>query len=333
MTKSPDPSNTPGTPPVETGQGRQPQPGKTWPIWLSFLPALVTLPWFVLELIPLSRQAGFSFLPVYVLLVALLIWRRYARTQQSAGELNWLSSGVFLAGLLFLAGGIAISNPLLTASALPLALLGQVFFSKAPGSARRSLSSAILLLALPTLIPVLISLPATARLQTLMIKISSYFLDLQGILHSLEPAGLILTNSELTLAQLTSGFQALGISLCLTGFLIVLHRTNWLQSLILLGLTPVWAILLDTSRIVLNVALLEKYGQQVATGTSHVLLEGGLLCLLLLLVYSSYHVVRFAFNPIDRISATPIKHGLYMNPYSVLWNKILVFSATSPKNP
>ncbi|WP_237228633.1 archaeosortase/exosortase family protein [Rubinisphaera sp. JC750] len=293
----------------------------------GWLPLLAASPLFVIQCVIYWGEIGQAISLLLILASLLLWWTRWPGrdVDQKAARSGSLGTVLLSAiSMLLVAIGLVLYLPSLGALGFCVAIL-----AKGLAASRTSQQSADqwklgVLLTVVVVGPAATAYFGSAHLQARAESLASYFFDLAGLHHQLLNGVIYLANDQYYVLQLCWGVDAWSFFLGLSAFIATLHRMNWMQMAFFLVASYAWAVLFDAGRIFGKVFCASRIDMALDGSMVSTFIDVAIGFALFLLMYSAYHILRFLLNPIPEPSrAVGANKGFY-NPYSGVWNKLLV---------
>lgn len=110
------------------------------------------------------------------------------------------------------------------------------------------------------------------KLQTVSTRLSSQWLDILGFLHFQPGTVLEFAGKSFGVAEACSGVQSFFAVLCIGALMVVFFRRGFVHSILLLCTSPLWAVLMNTTRITTIPVAYSLFGIDLSHGFLHDLL-------------------------------------------------------------
>ena len=228
--------------------------------------------------------------------------------------LFWMGIGFGVLGTLFL-------YPWFTALSAMLLVTSLLARTKDKTNPDRSLISTSLPLWITLAPPFNYDQLLITKLQLVSASISSNYLDLMGYKHYLPGTVLQFPGQQYEVEQACSGVQSFFTLMFCAAFFIVLSRRAWFRGLLLLLAAGVWAVFMNSMRIVLIPVADQSFGINLKDGIAHDLLGYAVLSLAILLLLSTDQFLSFLFGPVES-DALETGHPL-RRAIAKFWNRTL----------
>ena len=268
----------------------------------------------------LWAQPHYKFFPFAFIAFGLFLTLRWPNQEASKFFSSKFSSFLFAIGVGLGIMGTIFLTPWFTAASVMLLITSLLARTKDGQNPDRSLIAVALPLWV-TLTPFGMDQFLITKLQTFSASISSNYLDLLDFKHYLPGTVLEFPNERYGVEQACSGVQSFFTLLFCSAVFIVLARRPWFRGMLLMGLSTIWAIFMNSVRIVLIPMSDILFGINLKDGIAHDLLGYTVLLLAILLVLSTDQFLMFIFGPVDSESMEsghPMRRAI-----SRFWNSVL----------
>lgn len=293
----------------------------------GWLPVLAACPLLFIQCVIYWSEIGQAISLLLILASLLLWWTRWPGrdVEETAARSGSLGTVLLSAiSMLLVAIGLILYLPSLGALGFCVAILAKGLAASRTSQQAADQWKLGVLLTVVVVGPAATAYFGSAHLLARAESLASYCFDLAGLHHQFLNGVVYFVNDQYYVLQLCSGVDAWSFFLGLSAFIATLHRMNWVQMTFLLGASYVWAILFDAGRIFGKVFCASRMDMALDGSMVSTLVEVAIGVVLLILMYSAYHILRFLLNPIPEPSrAVGANKGFY-NPYSGVWNKLLV---------
>lgn len=268
---------------------RLPPPGLAGVVLLAlgFVPLLAA---FFLDL---WDRPLYRFLPVGLVLAALLCWRGWRGLAEAPrpGQ-GWITGALLFAALCGLAAGTALWSPPLGALAAVVAFVGLAHWQGGWRLLKAWIPAAVILLAcLPP--PFALDERVLARAQGKLVTMGGHMLGQFGVLHVLHEDRLELVRGAIPLAEACRGLHLSLAAVVVTIFLASWRRRTLAQTALVTLVTPAWVWLAALLGFVFGVKLFAGGGGLLFTGWKGFAVAALLLALIGGLALSVEQLVLF----------------------------------------
>ena len=295
--------------------------------WLlaAYLVAIVSqFPLYGIYLKNLYGKEHYQFFPFVFVAMGVLIYSRWPRNEGPFIK-SWTSCILFLIGLGLGFAATLFVDPQIAAwsvSILSASFLARVY-SEFNGKSLIAISILLFVILKP---PIIGDQYAINRLQTVSSNVTSMMLDLMDYKHHLAGNQIDLPNGGLYgVEEGCSGIQSFYTLLFCTSVFILLMRRPFVRAVALLISAGLWAILLNTVRIIVIATTGEMFGVNsgvnLAEGWQHDVLGYTTLTLAVLCVVSTDQLLFFLFGPIDMAFVDTGNRTKKM--FASIWNRVM----------
>lgn len=267
-------------------------------VWLPYAIAMAAqLPMLVLYARELWGRPHYQFAPFAVLATCLIAYNRWPRDKQLKHYRSSWSSCLFAMGMICCLAGYIFLTPWF--SALSVMLLTSSLFARTVDSQTgRGMGVASLPLYVALVIPSGGDYTLINWLQRVSASVTSATLDIFGMNHHLSGTLIEIPGSRMyNIENACSGVQSFFTLLFVAIVFVIWERRPVFRSLILVAAAVVWAILMNSIRIIMIPVADYWWGLDLSTGFQHELLGYATLTLGILLLLSTDQVLLFLLGP------------------------------------
>ena len=266
-------------------------------VWLPYgIAILAQLPMIVLYARELWSRPHYQFAPFAVLATCLIAYNRWPRDKQLKYYRSSWSVCLFVLGIVFcLAGYVFLESWF---SALSVMLLTSSLLARTVDSETgRGLSIASLPLYVALIIPNGGDYTLINWLQRISASVTSATLDIFGMSHHLSGTLIEIPGSRLyNIENACSGVQSFFTLLFVAIVFVIWERRPLFRSLVLIAAAVVWAVFMNSIRIIMIPIADYWWNVDLSIGFPHELLGYGTLTLGILLLLSTDQVLFFLFG-------------------------------------
>ncbi|MCH2181533.1 MAG: exosortase U [Mariniblastus sp.] len=289
-------------------------------IWVPYAIAMsAQLPMLVLYARELWSRPHYQFAPFAVLATCLIAYNRWPRDKQPKYYRSSWSACLFAMGIICCLAGYIFLTPWF--SALSVMLLTSSLFARTIDSETgRGMAVASLPLYVALIIPSGGDYTLINWLQRISASVTSATLDIFGMNHHLSGTLIEIPGSRMyNIENACSGVQSFFTLLFVAVVFVIWERRPMFRSLVLIAAAVVWAIFMNSIRIIMIPVADYWWGLDLSTGFQHELLGYGTLTLGILLLLSTDQVLLFLFGPGNNPEQ---KKGRITRLLSSLWSSL-----------
>lgn len=315
--------------PTKLQAGKATKPGRTATEFVAVVVA-AHLPFVLLYFRDLFRYRPYYHLyPLLLAAVAWLMWKRWPREDPVPTRLTQLIGKVMLLlGLGLLAVSVLVFSPSLGATAAVLSL-GGLLVGLQGRAALRELAGPWSLLWLVVPPVVLLADRLVHGLHNLTASAGSRILEQLRVDHALAGTVYQLPGVEIFAAEACGGVHSQLLLVAISLLMAALWRRTLLHALLLATAAVFWTSVLNITRVVILMLAASRWGADLSIGWQHQALGFLLVCLTLLLLWSSDRwlvgilgPVLFAWSP-----------ETSKEKWSRRWNKLIAHYEDPSKKP
>lgn len=274
---------------------------------IPLLALLATIPYVLIYLKNLWELAHYQFFPLLIAAVVYLCVQRWGgRLERPKLLVLWLAWVLLAGGCFGILCGTTFASPWMAFFGFACCLTTWLAYHQ-----DRETGGSLIYLALPIC---LIWQPPYSRtqtgdtiliqqLQTISARVSSMWLDTLGYTHFQPGTVLDFAGKSFGVAQACSGIQSFFAVLCVSALLIAILRRGPIHSLLLLGTSPFWAVLMNTIRITLIPVAYSTFGIDLSHGFLHDMLGYGTMALAIGLLLSTDELLLAASTVFPNFSS------------------------------
>ncbi|MCH2179369.1 MAG: exosortase U [Mariniblastus sp.] len=298
-------------------------------IWLPYaVTVLAQMPMLFLYARDLWGRPHYQFAPFAVLATCLIAYTRWPRNKARKHFKSAWSVLLFLFGIACCFAGYAFLTPWF--SALSVMLLTSSLLARTVDSETdRGLAIASVPLYVALVIPNGGDYQLINWLQRISASVTSAILDMFHLTHNLSGTVIEIPGSKLyNIENACSGVQSFFTLLFVATVFVIWERRPWFRSLALIAAAVVWAVFMNSIRIIMIPVADRWWDLDLSSGFPHELLGYATLTLGILLLLSTDQVLLFLFG--TGISVEQ-KKSLLSRMFGALWGNLIVPSSENER--
>ena len=266
-------------------------------VWLPYgIAILAQLPMVVLYARELWSRPHYQFAPFAVLATCLIAYNRWPRDKQLKYYRSSWSVCLFVMGIVCCLAGYVFLSPWFSALSVML-LVSSLLARTVDSETGRGMSIASLPLYVALIIPNGGDYTLINWLQRLSASVTSATLDIFGMNHLLSGTLIEIPGSRLyNIENACSGVQSFFTLLFVAIVFVIWERRPLFRSLVLIAAAVVWAVFMNSIRIIMIPVADYWWNVDLSVGFPHELLGYGTLTLGILLLLSTDQVLFFLFG-------------------------------------
>ena len=242
---------------------------------LSLVFVLCALPYALVYLKNLWALPHYQFFPLLLGAVGYLFYTRVDGMHRPSGLLKWVCYACLVVGALGTFFGTLFASPWTGYFGFMFSCAGWMGFQrdKETGGSLLYLSLPLFLIWQPPYNSIITGdTILIQKLQTVSTRLSSQWLDTLGFLHFQPGTVLEFAGKSFGVAEACSGVQSFFAVLSIGALMVVFFRRGLVHSILLLGTSPFWAVLMNTTRITTIPIAYSLFGLDLSHGFLHDLL-------------------------------------------------------------
>ncbi len=279
-----------------------PNSASRWSVLLPYVIAIAAqLPLLLYYGKTLWGLPHFTFFPLALIVVGVFAFMRWPKGFNQPFFERKTSLILFMAGIVFGVGATVFSFAWFSAVScmfLVTSLFARTKDAEIPGKS-------LMVVALPLLVLMFASNNVDSRiittLQRVSANISSWYLDLLNFKHFSPGTTLNFPNSQYEVEQACSGVQSFFTLLFCTTILVISFRRPWYRAILLLISAGVWAVFMNSMRI-LTIPIAEiMFNMNLKDGLPHDLLGYSAMLIAIGMIFSTDQLMEFVFGSGRRV--------------------------------
>lgn len=246
-------------------------------IWreVSLVAVLCSLPYALVYLKNLWAIPHYQFFPLLLAAVGYLLYSRIDVNTSQSSAATWVSQSCLVLGAGGVFFGTLFASPWMGYFGFMFCCAGWMggLRDKETGGSLLYLSLPLFLIWQPPYNTIITGdTILIQKLQTVSTRLSSQWLDILGFLHFQPGTVLEFAGKSFGVAEACSGVQSFFAVLSIGALLVVFFRRGFVHSILLLGTSPLWAVLMNTTRITTIPIAYSMFGIDLSHGFLHDLL-------------------------------------------------------------
>lgn len=267
--------------------------------WMWGLLALAYLPLLSTYFQDLWIREHYRFAPFFLAAVLGIIWKRWQDAPPVERAMPVRSLVIlFSIALTLLAAASLLQSPALAFLSALVSAGGALIIA----TRKRALANALglwCLLCIGFRLPFQLDLQLILGFQTITTEISSRVLDAFHMMHLTDGHVLSLPNKDFFIDEACSGIMSFMALFAAGALLAVLQKCSLVHSLALIAATCIWALLMNSVRIVVIAAVFLHRGTDLSSGLPHEILGLMTFAAAIFGILSSNHLLRYLLAPIS----------------------------------
>ncbi len=277
---------------------------------------IAQLPMLVIYGRDLWGRAHYRFAPFALLATFAIAYMRWPRNQAQQFRTSKLSLVLLFIALATGVAGYAFMTPWFTACSV-LMLIASLLARTIDPETGKSLFSASLPMFVALVLPNNGDFRLITWLQQVSAQLTSRLLDLVGMGHHMPGTIIQIPGKTYNIENACSGVQSFFTLLFVAVVFAVWNRRPWFRSSILVLAAVVWAIFMNTIRI-LTIPIVDRtFGIDLSSGVSHDLLGYAVLTFGILMLLSTDQFLLFLFGPVEESTGQAGPMGQFLTSF---WN-------------